>query len=88
MFSDLERWTVEQTVTTQQQIAVMAVDNLPCELPLDASEDFGEELMKEVIPQLLSEDPLGIIDKATETTSEGTLNEHFSYLQPYLEGKE
>lgn len=69
-------------------IAVMAVDNLPCELPLDASEDFGEELMKEVIPQLLNGDPLGIIDKATETTREGTLNEHFIYLQPYLEGKE
>src|SRR5690606_9002941 len=27
-------------------IAVMAVDNLPCELPLDASEDFGNELIK------------------------------------------
>jgi hypothetical protein len=69
-------------------IAVMAVDNLPCELPLDASEDFGEELVKEVIPQLLNGDPLGIIDKATETTTEGALNEHFSYLQPFLEGKE
>lgn len=69
-------------------IAVMAVDNLPCELPLDASEDFGEELMKEVIPQLLNGDPLGIIDKATETTKEGVLNEHFSYLQSYLDGKE
>ncbi len=69
-------------------IAVMAVDNLPCELPLDASEDFGEELIKEVIPQLLNGDPSRIIEKATETTKEGTLNEHFSYLQSYLEGKE
>lgn len=69
-------------------IAVMAVDNLPCELPLDASEDFGQELMREVIPALMNDDPDGIIDRGTETTSEGTLNKHFTYLQPYLEGKE
>lgn len=73
---------------TDGAIAVMAVDNLPCELPLDASEDFGEELMKEVIPALLKGDPDGIIDRGTETTQEGALNKHFTYLQPYLEGKE
>ena len=31
-------------------IAVMAVDNLPCELPKDASEDFGNELIKHTHP--------------------------------------
>lgn len=69
-------------------VAVMAVDNLPCELPLDASEDFGEELIKEVIPSLMNGDKDGVIDRGTETTPEGALNSHFAYLQPYLEGIE
>lgn len=64
-------------------IAVMAVDNLPCELPKDASEDFGNELIKNIIPALLGDDPDHIIDRATETTFEGTLNSHYQYLEDY-----
>jgi hypothetical protein len=69
-------------------IAVMAVDNLPCELPLDASEDFGNELLKYVLPALLKDDPDNIIARATETTKNGTLTAYFSYLQNYVDGKE
>jgi hypothetical protein len=67
-------------------IAVMAVDNLPCELPKDASEDFGAELLKHVFPRLFGEDPDRIIHYATETTQEGELNEPFEYLKDYVEG--
>lgn len=69
-------------------IAVMAVDNLPCELPLDASEDFGNELMRQVLPVLLKEDPDNIIVRASETTLDGKLTENFAYLQPYVDGLE
>jgi saccharopine dehydrogenase (NAD+, L-lysine-forming) len=69
-------------------IAVMAVDNLPCELPLDASEDFGNELMRHVFPALLKEDPDNIIGRGSETTLDGKLTEQFSYLQDYVDGKE
>lgn len=69
-------------------IAVMAVDNLPCELPLDASEDFGNELMRNVLPALLKEDLDNIIDRASETTLEGNLTENFKYLQAYADGIE
>ena len=69
-------------------IAVMAVDNLPCELPLDASEDFGNELINEVLPSLFLEDRDGIIARGSQTTLDGTLTETFAYLEPYLEGKE
>ncbi|MBL4861967.1 MAG: alanine dehydrogenase [Crocinitomicaceae bacterium] len=69
-------------------IAVMAVDNLPCELPLDASADFGNELMKEVLPSLLVEDRDGMIAKASETTLAGELSENFAYLEDYLNGIE
>lgn len=69
-------------------IAVMAVDNLPCELPKDASEDFGNELIDKILPALLEKDPTRIIDRGSETTKEGKLSEYFAYLQPYLEGNE
>jgi len=73
---------------TEGSIAVMAVDNLPCELPLDASEDFGNELMRHVLPTLLKEDPDQMIARASETTTDGQLTEYYSYLQDYVDGKE
>jgi hypothetical protein len=66
----------------------MAVDNLPCELPKDASEDFGNELMKYVLPALLREDPDHIIDRASQTDLTGNLTENFKYLQDYANGLE
>lgn len=69
-------------------IAVMAVDNLPCELSKDAAEDFGSELLKEVFPVLLGPDPDNVIYRGTQTTFEGELNEPFNYLKPYLAGLE
>jgi alanine dehydrogenase len=67
-------------------IAVMAVDNLPCELPMDASEDFGNELIKYVLPCLLGEDPDDVIGRASETNLNGKLTEKFAYLQDYVDG--
>lgn len=78
----------EVDFTTKGAIAVMAVDNLPCELPLDASEDFGNELMRHVLPALLKEDPDNMIARASETTTDGKLTEYYSYLQNYVDGKE
>ena len=69
-------------------IGVMAVDNLPCELPKDASEDFGQELKEKVIPPLIGEDVDKIIWRATETLNNGTLAPHFAYLQEYVDGKD
>jgi saccharopine dehydrogenase (NAD+, L-lysine forming) len=67
-------------------VAVMAIDNLPCELPLDASEDFGNELINKVFPHLFGGDSEGIIWKATETTLDGELTPHFEYLHDYAYG--
>lgn len=65
-------------------IAVMAVDNLPCELPRDASEGFGAELVEHVLPLLIHGDRDGIIWGATETTLAGELNEPYRYLAGYV----
>jgi len=69
-------------------ITVMAVDNLPCELPKDASEGFGEMFEKHVIPAFFNDDKDGILERALMTTSEGTLTERFSYLQDFVDGVE
>ena len=71
----------------ENAIAVMAVDNLPCELPKDASEDFGNELLKNVFPALFGEDPDKIIDRASETNFDGELTEAFKYLEDYAKGR-
>lgn len=69
-------------------LAVMAVDNLPCELPLDSSEDFGNELIKNVLPALFGEDPDAMIERASETNFNGELTTNFNYLKAYVDGLE
>lgn len=68
-------------------ITIMAVDNLPGELPRDASEDFGSRLISEVLPALLGEADSRIIEKAS-IAREGKLTERFRYLEDYVEGRE
>ena len=67
-------------------IAVMAVDNLPCELPKDASEGFGESFARYVIPAFFSNDKDGVL-RRSQMTKNGKLTEKFSYLQDYVDGK-
>jgi alanine dehydrogenase len=67
-------------------IVVMSVDNLPCELPKDASEGFGEMFMENVIPAFFNNDKDGILARA-KMTENGKLTERFAYLQEYIDGK-
>ncbi|MFV5693478.1 NAD(P)-dependent oxidoreductase [Flavobacterium sp. LT1R49] len=67
-------------------IVVMAVDNLPCELPKDASEGFGEMFMEHVIPAFFNGDKDGILQRA-KITENGKLTPRFSYLQDYVDEK-
>ncbi|WP_440881898.1 NAD(P)-dependent oxidoreductase [Tenacibaculum sp. C7A-26P2] len=71
----------------ENSITVMAVDNLPCELPKDASEGFGDMFLEHVIPAFYNNDTNGILDRA-QMTSNGKLTERYSYLQDYVDGKE
>lgn len=68
-------------------IVVMSVDNLPCELPKDASEGFGEMFMKHVIPAFFNDDKDGILQRA-KITENGKLTPRFEYLRDYVEGNE
>lgn len=68
-------------------ITVMAVDNLPCELPKDASEGFGDLFLEHVIPAFYNDDKDGILARA-KMTENGQLTERYSYLQSYVNGEE
>ena len=63
-------------------IAVMAVDNLPSELPNEASEEFGKNIISEVLPYLFKKDD-GRISRAT-TASQGKFTSSFSYLKDFI----
>lgn len=67
---------------SKSAITIMAVDNLPCELPRAASEDFGKELTDRVVPSLLGEDTDGLIERAT-ICKDGKLTKGFEYLSDY-----
>ena len=67
-------------------VTVMAVDNLPGELPRDASEDFGNALIENVIPALLGAEDDGMLERAT-IAENGALTERYAYLQDYVDGK-
>ena len=68
-------------------IVVMAVDNLPCELPRDASEGFGQMFLEHVIPAFYNEDKDGILYRA-QITDRGQLTPRFKYLDGYIKEKQ
>ena len=64
-------------------ITLMAVDNLPCELPRNASRDFGRQLLDQVFPHLLGGDAAGVVARATIAAS-GQLRPRYDYLASYV----
>lgn len=75
----------EVPFTHPSAVVVMAVDNLPCELPKDASEGFGEVFLEKVIPAFFNEDKDGVLARA-KVTENGKLTARFAYLQDYVDG--
>jgi hypothetical protein len=67
----------------ESSITIMAVDNLPCELPRDSSEGYGNDLVKDVIPYLLGDDNEGVIERAT-IAKDGELGKDFKHLSDYV----
>ena len=75
----------EAPAGTNGTITVMSVDNLPAELPRDASEAFGRDLIERVLPSLINADQEHMIRRAT-IAQDGELSEHFQYLSDYAKG--
>ncbi len=70
----------------EKSVDVMAVDNLPNELPRDASREFGSMMASVVVPELLNKDSR--ILKTGCICENGALTERFSYLQDFYEGQD
>lgn len=73
----------ERAFSNPENITIMAVDNLPTELPFSASEDFGEQFIQRVLPHFFNGDKDGVLQRAT-IAEKGRLTEKFSYLQDYV----
>jgi hypothetical protein len=81
----VDRQTLGKTAPYQpNSIDIMAVGNLPNELPRDASRYFGEQLIKYVLPDLLRGGS-STIDHAT-IVKKGKLTEDYTYLEDYARG--
>tara|TARA_B100000579_G_scaffold142387_1_gene115602 strand:- start:106 stop:714 length:609 start_codon:yes stop_codon:yes gene_type:complete len=63
-------------------LAIMAVDNLPSELPRNSSAEFGEGVLSEVLPYIIGKDD-NRIDDAT-ITKNGFFQPKYSYLENYI----
>lgn len=68
----------------ENTVDMMTVDNLPNELPRDASESFGSQFIQHILPELLKEKS-AILDRGT-VARDGDLGKHFEYLRDYLNG--
>jgi saccharopine dehydrogenase (NAD+, L-lysine forming) len=77
--------SVQPPLSNENFVTVMAVDNLPCELPRSASEEFGKDLIDRILKPLFTDDPEGIIERAT-IAKDGALTKNFEYLNDYVAG--
>lgn len=79
----VDKNTFERTAPyLPNSVDVMAVGNLPNELPRDASRYFGEQLIKFVLDDI-RKGGSETINKAT-IIKDGLLNEPFKYMQDYV----
>lgn len=82
----IDKTSLEKTAAyLPNSIDIMAVGNLPNELPRDASRYFGEQLIKHVLEDLLGKGSQ-VISRAT-MAKDGQLTKEFEYLNDYAEGK-
>ena len=74
---------LEDAFSKENNITIMAVDNLPSELPKDASEFFGNIIKEKIIPLLISNKKSSILNNAT-IIKDGKLTEKYNYLKDYV----
>jgi alanine dehydrogenase len=75
----------EPAFSKESNITVMSIDNLPGELPRDASLEFGKMLMSNVLQDLLTKINSPMIERATIIKG-GKLTLGYNYLNEYLNG--
>ena len=74
--------TFSETKKVDGNLAIMAVDNLPSELPRDSSTEFGNGIVNEVLPYILEEDDSRILNSTI--AAEGRFLKKYNYLNEYI----
>ncbi len=74
--------SLHDALSNEKFVTVMAIDNLPCELPRSASEEFGRDLIDRILKPLLVNDPEKVIARGT-IAENGKLTSYFEYLSDY-----
>lgn len=77
-------YSEKPALSDEKHVTVMSIDNLPCELPRSASEEFGRDLIDRILKPLFGEDSDGVIERAT-ITKDGKLTPLFAYLSDYAQ---
>jgi len=78
----IDRNTLGEVSKNSAALAIMAVDNLPSELPRDSSEEFSDGMVSEVLPYFIGSDD-GRIKRAT-ITSNGNFCDLYKDLNNYI----
>lgn len=78
--------TEEPAFSRSTNVTVMSIDNLPGELPRDASHEFGKMLMSDVLHDLFTNAGSRMIERAT-IIQNGELTQRYKYLAGYLYDK-
>ncbi len=78
--------TGKESAPHQEEVVdVTSIDNLPAELPRDASEAFGRMFLDTILHELTKAPDSPVIQRAT-IAANGDLGEHFQYLKSYVKG--
>ena len=75
----LDKINMKESKFEKNSLAIMAVDNLPSELPRDSSREFGDSIVNEILPYLLEKDD-GRILNATITKEGNFLKKYYRVL--------
>ena len=78
--------SIIEAFSHEQNLTVIAVENLAAELPLDASKSFGKQLVTEVFPALLNSDSDPLIQRSI-IVNNGRIMPNFMFLERFSRGK-
>jgi len=78
--------TQQETLPYQKHaVDMMTIDNLPNEMPRDASRAFGEQFIEHILPEFFQPQS-DILERAT-IARDGRLGSYFEYLEDYVEAR-
>ncbi len=78
-----DKETKKEIKRSAKSLAIMAVDNLPSELPRDSSKEFGDGIVKEVLPYIINKDDKRIYNATI--TQKGNFLSKYLYLKNYID---